>query len=122
MNPERTVNSRSHTHACEIGVGDRVLVPLPDGRWLALAPDVFREALEAGSRAIAAPAPSAGPSSAQTEPLLSSDELSHSLGVPESWIDQKAREGLIPSFEFGRWRRFKRSEVEAAVRKHRSNT
>lgn len=100
---------------------DRVLVPLPDGRWLALAPEVFAEALDHGSRLIAAPASSAVASNAQSEPLLGSDELAQVLGIPSSWIDQKAREGAIPSLEFGRWRRFKRSEVEAAVRAARGN-
>lgn len=94
-------------------MADLVLVPLPDGRWLALEPEVFGEALAQGARLVAAPATR---EPASDEALVDSDTLSRSLGVPVSWIDQKAREGVIPSFEFGRWRRFKRSEVEAAVR------
>lgn len=97
---------------------DRVLVPLPDGRWLALAREVFNAALAAGAEAVAAPNPTGG---ANDEPLRDADELAGLLKIPATWIEQKAREGVIPSLEFGRWRRFRRADVEAAVRPRREN-
>jgi len=50
------------------------------------------------------------------EALLDADQLAALLRVPATWIEQSAREGRIPCLQFGRWRRFRRSEVEAAVR------
>jgi excisionase family DNA binding protein len=91
---------------------DRVIIPLPGVGTLAMDREVFEQALAAGASISAAPA---GSHAASDEPLMSSDQLAAALGVPVSWIDQKAREGVIPSLEFGRWRRFRRSEVEAAV-------
>ncbi len=90
-----------------------VLVPLPDGRWLALAPDVFREALTAGSALVAA---TSSPDLANTsEQLLDAEQLAKALSLPVTWIEQAARERRIPSIQAGRWRRFSRSAVERAL-------
>jgi excisionase family DNA binding protein len=50
------------------------------------------------------------------EPLLDAEQLAAVLHVPVTWVEQAARDLRIPSIEFGRWRRFKRSEVESHVR------
>jgi len=92
---------------------DRLLIPLPGIGTLALTEEQYRAALEDGARLNAVPAPQG---CAIDEPLLEAEQLSILLCVPVTWIEQKAREGVIPSLEFGRWRRFRRSEVEAAVR------
>ena len=92
---------------------DRLLIPLPGIGTLALTEEQYRAALEDGERLKAAPA---SQGCASDEPLLEAEQLSAVLCVPVTWIEQKAREGVIPSLEFGRWRRFRRSEVEAAVR------
>jgi len=94
-------------------MADRVFVVLPDGRALALEADAYQMALSEGAQLQAASVPPGVP---LNEPLVDADELAGLLKVPVTWIEQKAREGLIPSLEFGRWRRFRRSEVEAAVR------
>lgn len=99
-------------------MSDRVLIPLPGVGTLALDGDTYKAALAEGAKLCAAPAPSPA---IQDEPLLDSDQLAALLSVPASWIEQKAREGVIPSLEFGRWRRFRRSEVEAAVRASRDH-
>jgi excisionase family DNA binding protein len=99
-------------------MADRIAVPLPDGRWLALTPETLREALEAGSALMT---PQNGNALRTDEPLVDSDELATLLKVPAGWFEQKAREGVIPSLEFGRWRRFRRSEVESAVRASREH-
>jgi excisionase family DNA binding protein len=98
-------------------MADRIVVVLPDGRALALEADVYRAALEEGAKLCAAPVTSRD---APGEPLLDAEQLAVVLAIPSSWLEQKAREGGIPSYEFGRWRRFKRSEVEAAVRGKRA--
>jgi excisionase family DNA binding protein len=91
-----------------------VLIPLPNGAALALSREVYEDALAEGARLCAAP----GASGVTTgdEPLVDAEQLAELLKIPASWIEQKARECVIPSLEFGRWRRFRRSEVEAAVR------
>lgn len=88
-----------------------ILVPIPGVGTLRLERSAFDAALvtDAGR--------DAGQSS---EPLLDSEQLAAVLSVPASWLEQAAREKRIPSYEFGRWRRFKRSEVEAAVRGERA--
>jgi excisionase family DNA binding protein len=94
-------------------VADRVVLVLPDGRALALDAEAYQAALAEGSKLCAAPAM---PGAATNETLVDADQLAALLNIPATWIEQKAREGVIPSLEFGRWRRFRRSEVEAAVR------
>ena len=93
-------------------MSDRVLVPLPDGRWLALETEAFRQALEAGSAM--APCSEAQPAD---DPVLDAEQLAAALNLPVTWIEQAAREGRIPSIQAGRWRRFKRSAVERALAK-----
>jgi len=94
-------------------MSDRIVIVLPDGRTLALEADAYHSALAEGAKLC--PAPS-GSNAAASEPLLDAQQLAALLKVPATWIEQKAREGVIPSLAFGRWRRFRRSEVEAAVR------
>jgi len=93
---------------------DRVLLPLPDGRWLALSPEAFREALAAGAVAACASG-AAGSDHDNAEPLLDAEGLAASLSLPVTWIEQAARESRIPSLQAGRWRRFNRSAVERAL-------
>jgi excisionase family DNA binding protein len=100
-------------------MADRVLVVLSDGRALALDAEAYQAALAEGARLSATPAASR---EVANEPLLDAEQLSAQLAIPSSWLEQKAREGVIPSLEFGRWRRFRRSEVEAAVRVRQGNS
>jgi hypothetical protein len=93
-------------------MSDRVLIPMPGIGTLSLTREAFEAALADGSRAIAAPTATA----ANAEPLLDAEQLSAQLGnVPITWIEAAGRDGRIPSVECGRWRRFRRSAVEAAL-------
>jgi excisionase family DNA binding protein len=94
---------------------ERVLFPLPDGRWLALAPDVFREALTAASALVGAPGEGYAVQANGSEPLLDAEQLAAALSLPVTWLEQAARENRIPSIQAGRWRRFSRSAVERAL-------
>jgi excisionase family DNA binding protein len=51
----------------------------------------------------------------QQEKLLTAGQLSEQLNVPESWIRSEQRAGRIPARYLGRYVRFKRSEVDAAL-------
>jgi len=76
-----------------------VAVPLPDGRWLALAPDALRAALDAAQRlGIGGAAPAS-----------SNDGVS-------------ARRGTIPSIRCGKALRFEPSAAKAALRERRTGT
>ena len=87
------------------------LVPLGDGRWLALAPDAFRAALEAGAALVPSTLRLAGPE--LTQRLLSAEELERSTGVPASWFATQARERRIQFRKFGRYVRFSFEEIMA---------
>ena len=94
----------------------RVLIPVPGLGVLALPADRLAAALAEGAALSSAPGGSHAVESASMEKLMDADELASHLGVAASWLEQAARQGRIPSLMFGRWRRFKRSEVERAVR------
>lgn len=96
---------------------ERVLIPLPGIGTLALDAEVYRAALAEGGRQEAVPH---GSGENGAEPLLDAEQLAAALSIPASWLEQAALTGKIPSLTFGRWRRFRRSEVEAAVRKRGS--
>jgi hypothetical protein len=93
-------------------MSDWVLIPLPFGT-LALEVGAYRRALAEGAALVGA----AGAAEvAADEALLTAEQLSAALGnVPITWLEAAGRDGRIPSVECGRWRRFKRTAVEAAL-------
>jgi excisionase family DNA binding protein len=90
---------------------ERVIIVVPGLGALALAVDVYRKALAEGAQLAGAPMAAA----AAEEPALDAEQLAAVLSIPVTWLEQAAREGRIPSIQAGRWRRFKRSAVEAAL-------
>jgi excisionase family DNA binding protein len=50
-----------------------------------------------------------------TERLLDAKEIADRLGVPESWIRESARAGVIPHVRLGRYVRFDLADVEAWI-------
>ena len=93
-------------------MSDRVLIPLPGVGTLALSREAFEAALAEGSKAIAAPAIT---KAGDSEPLLDAEQLSAQLSIPTTWIEQAARDGRVPCVRAGRWVRFSRAAVEAAL-------
>ena len=98
-------------HEQEASMSDRVLVRLPDGRWIALAPEVFEAALETGTALSAAPASS--PSAKNAEALLDAGQAAERLGITARWLEDSARAGIVPHHKFGRFIRFRVSDVAA---------
>ena len=92
--------------------GDRILVPLPDGRWLALDAETFVAALEAGTEYMASP--STASASAGTAKLIDATQLSERTGIPATWFEAQARERRIPFRKLGRYVRFDYEEVLGA--------
>ena len=92
---------------------DRVLICLPDGRWLALSAEGFREALENGSALVAPSAPSTVPPSTAT--LVTADEIGVATHMSRSTVYELAKAGVLPSVRVGRRIRFDRDKVMAAL-------
>lgn len=44
--------------------------------------------------------------------LLTAGDVAAILNVKTSWVEEHAREGHIPSVELGRYRRFRRADVD----------
>jgi excisionase family DNA binding protein len=45
--------------------------------------------------------------------LLTADEVAELLNVPVSWVRESTRSGAMPCVELGRYKRYRRSDVEA---------
>jgi hypothetical protein len=92
-------------------MSDRVLIALPDGRWLALSSDVFEAALRAGAESIGAAAAPGATRGANVEPLLSAEDAAPQVGVTARWLEDSARAGIVPHFKLGSTRVFRVSEL-----------
>ncbi len=88
-------------------MSDRVLLPLPDGRWLALTPGEISEASARAKELLRAvglasdPIPTPSKDGQQTR-WLSVDELVQLTSLKKSWIYQEIRANNIPHRRFGR--------------------
>ena len=49
------------------------------------------------------------------EALLDAEQLAHLTSLPQSWLEEAARQERIPSINAGRYRRFQASAVIAAL-------
>lgn len=93
---------------------DRVLICLPDGRWLALSADLFREALQSGAEL-------AGPSAASvavpqpSSALVTADEIGEATHMSRSAVYELAKAGVLPSVRVGRRVRFEREKVMSVL-------
>lgn len=112
----QTKTDRMHPFAPSTppGASHSVLVPLPDGRWLALTREDFDAAVIAGAQSMAASAHSS--SAVVQEPLLDAPKAAEQLGISIRWLEDCARAGIIPHHKFGRFIRFRVSEVAAHCR------
>ena len=97
-----------------------VLIPLPDGRWLALTNEelctALRRAEGMGFPPNAAPA---APLVAGDEPLCDSRAMGERLGVSAEWCEAAAARGEIPSVRVGRYLRFDPAQVMTVITNRR---
>lgn len=95
-----------------------VLVVLPDGRSLGFpSAEALADAFALGKQMCPPAAEAVGAAaSADDERLLDAEELAAALNLPRNWIEEHARSGEIPHIRAGRWVRYRRSAVEAALR------
>ena len=93
---------------------DRVLICLPDGRWLALSAGMFREALQSGAELAASPSvASAVPQRASA--LATADEIGEATHMSRSTVYELAKAGVLPCVRVGRRIRFDRESVMAVL-------
>lgn len=88
---------------------DRVLICLPDGRWLALSAEMFREALQNGAE-LATP-PIGSPARETSSALVTADEIAEATHMSRSTVYELAKAGVLPSVRVGRRIRFDREKV-----------
>jgi excisionase family DNA binding protein len=46
---------------------------------------------------------------------MTAAEVASMLGVPQSWVYERSRQGLIPTVELGRYRRFREDAIARMV-------
>lgn len=92
---------------------DRVLICLPDGRWLALSAELFRDALQNGAE-LAAPTV-ASPARETSSALVTADEIGEATHMSRSTVYELAKAGVLPSVRVGRRIRFDRLRVMAVL-------
>jgi excisionase family DNA binding protein len=95
---------------------DRILIPLPDGRWLVLDRETFEAGLAAGAEFARPNQHSAGK---PVDELLTAEQVAERLKLPQSWVEEATRQGRLPYHEFGRYRRYSLPAVIEAARQER---
>ena len=51
--------------------------------------------------------------------LISAEEAAKRWEVPKSWIEEKARRGVLPSVKLGHYLRFRTIDLERFIKDHR---
>jgi hypothetical protein len=54
---------------------------------------------------------------APAQQFVDAVSLAAVVGLPQSWLEEQARRGRLPSLQLGKYRRFELSEAIAALRK-----
>ena len=97
------------------------LILIPFGNeFLALPQESFKEALELG-RQISEGVTARSESFDSQERLLDAEEMSKLTNppIPSSWFSEKARRNEIPSISFGKYVRFRPSDVFKVLERDR---
>lgn len=91
-----------------------VIVPLANGRTLALDLEAFREALERGHELAPSESLAGTPTS---DEVLDAQGMQERTGIPASWWLEAARRGDVPHIRAGKYRRFVVADALAALEK-----
>ena len=92
-------------------MSDQVLIPLADGRWLALSPKSFREGVLKGRSTVAADVPGRDTDTGET--WLTAKEMAERTGTTSGYWMDAHRAGSVPSRKFGKAVRFPASYLAA---------
>jgi excisionase family DNA binding protein len=90
----------------DLAQADRYLVPLSDGRWLALDPDTFEAALAEGVAAVKSTASHDERKTRGVTPLYTADEIAALTKIDASWFLARARSNEIAHIRLGKYVRF----------------
>ena len=90
---------------------DRYLIPLPDGRWLALSAEAFREGVLEGRSTVLGD--SLGRDTDTGETWLTPQEMAERTGTSKGYWMDAARAQAVPSRKFGKSVRFPASYLAA---------
>ena len=93
-------------------MADRIAIPLPDGRWIALDRETFDAALAAGAQLSPPPATVRVPACPR---LLTSEQLAEQLTIPATWLEEAARRDEVPFVRIGKYVRFDLDEVLSSL-------
>lgn len=85
------------------------------GEPLALSREQFDDA-RARAKALRPSAPPS-PSPEPAERLVDAVTLAKLTSLPQSWLEEQARRGSVPSLQLGKYRRFHVADALAAIRK-----
>ncbi len=55
-----------------------------------------------------------------TDRLLIAREVAELLAVPESWVREATRDGRLPHLQLGRYRRYRREDIENWLQDHKA--
>ena len=84
-------------------MSDKVLIPLPDGRWLSMSQKAFEEALQAGAELLPQ---QTSPESGTPDEIFTADELAAITKVPASWFREAGKRGEIDVVRFKKYVRY----------------
>jgi hypothetical protein len=95
--------------------GHLIIIPHGHG-FLAFSLDTFKKAQALGQAIMGQPAGSPSVETGQhDEKILDAEQAQTLTGVPSSWFLEQARQEKIPYLRFGKYVRFKLSEVVASA-------
>ena len=90
---------------------DQIIIALraldPAGKWIVLA---------ALMQELTQPRPALEPPSSEPDELLTAKQVAVLWNVPETWVREQARMGKLPSIRLGHYVRFRRPDIEVALR------
>ncbi len=96
-----------------MGNSDLIIIPV-GASALALTREEFELALSRGREITASYESEKAPSSSD-ESILSAEQAEKHTGVPASWFLEAARNGRIPYVRFGKYVRFRLSDLTQAL-------
>lgn len=92
---------------------ETVIIPMPDGRALALELAAYQAALDRGREIVGARSEAA--TAALADQILDAHGMEQLTGVPESWWLEAARGDRVPCIRAGKYVRFRVAAAIAAL-------
>lgn len=91
-----------------------LIVPLLNGRVIALSRQAFAEACALGDELAPDASRTTATAPPDDEPLLTAEQIGERMNTPATWFLEQARKNAIPHTKLGKYVRFRFSEVREA--------